>query len=152
MSEPITFTSVTPRYSLPLLFPGQAQKEFYLNEAHSLLDALIHTGVEGVASAPPASPNDGDLWLIATSAQDDWAGMDHHLALYQGNAWRFMAPKPGMRIFDKGLGQFWLYDTQWSSAGFSQEPQGGANIDAEARNAITGLIQVLRSAGILPRS
>ena len=27
MSDPVTFTSATPRHALPLLFSGQAQKE-----------------------------------------------------------------------------------------------------------------------------
>ena len=74
MPDPIIFTSVTPHYSLPLLFPGQVQKEFYVNEALSLLDSLIHSSVEGMATTPPLSPSEGDLWLIAAPSQDSWRG------------------------------------------------------------------------------
>lgn len=152
MPDPIIFTSVTPHYSLPLLFPGQVQKEFYVNEAHSLLDSLIHSSVEGMATTPPLSPSEGDLWLIAAPSQDSWAGFEHYIASYQGSAWRFIEPKQGMRVFDKEQGQFWLFDTQWSAGSISGEPEGGTNIDTEARATISELVQVLKNSGILPRN
>lgn len=116
------------------------------------MDVLVHTSVEGQSDTPPASPSDGDAWLIGASAQGVWAGFADHLALYQSNSWNFVEPKPGMRIFDKDLGQFWLFDTHWATASAPDQPAGGVNADAEARAAIGELLQVLRTAGILPRS
>jgi hypothetical protein len=43
MSDPLTFENSSPRFGLPFLYVGQAQKEFYVNEAlarHSI--ALCH--------------------------------------------------------------------------------------------------------------
>lgn len=152
MSEPISFTSSTMRFGIPLLFSGQAQKEFYVNEAHNLLDAVIHPNILGVGAVPPVSPAEGEMWLVANAAQDAWALQDNKIALYQSGAWIFVEPIPGMRVFDTGTGQFWLFDMEWVMADAPEIPQGGTSIDAEARNAIAELIEVLRKSGILPRN
>lgn len=71
MSDPFLFDSTTPRFGLPLLFAGQAQKEAFVNEAHALADALIHCAVEGEATAPPGAPVDGTSWLVGSPATGD---------------------------------------------------------------------------------
>ena len=53
MTDPVDFGSMTPRFELPLLFAAQAQKEFFVNEAHSLVDALLHPVVKGTTPTPP---------------------------------------------------------------------------------------------------
>lgn len=151
MNQPIPFNSTTARFALPLLFQGQAQKEFYVNEAHTLLDALMHPVIEGADAAPPASPQEGQCWLVSGAASGAWIGREGMLAVYAESSWLFVAPVQGMRVFDKSAGQSKTFDGDWNAAAAPATPQGGTSIDAEARMAIGEIIAALRLAGILPK-
>ena len=113
MTDPISFASTTPRLGLPLLFSGQAQKEFYVNEAHALTDALLHAACEGETAIPPATPAEGGTWLVATGATGEWSGQDGKLASRQAGNWLFAAPVDGMQLFDCSTGQMLLYHGGW---------------------------------------
>ena len=152
MTDPISFTSATPRFALPLLFSGQSQKEFYVNEAHSLTDALLHAACEGEAVDPPATPAEGEAWLVGTSATGAWTGEDGRLASYQAGNWLFAAPNDGMRLFDRSTGQLLLYNGGWQRPAAPTAPTGGTTVDAEARAAIADLITALVAGGIFPSS
>jgi hypothetical protein len=148
MSDPVTFTSATPRHALPLLFVGQAQKEMTVNEAHALTDALLHPAIEGVAETPPASPEEGECWLVGASASDGWQDEAGKLACHQMGNWLFVTPRDGMRVLDRSTGQEILYLDGWQRAVAPGEPTGGTTVDAEARAAIADLIEALRVAGV----
>jgi hypothetical protein len=152
MPDPLSFASMTPRYGLPLLFAGQSQKEFYVNEAHALADALLHAACEGEAAAPPATPTEGETWLVAAGATGDWAGEDGKLAARQAGNWLFVAPTEGMRLFDRSTGQILLYRGGWQRPSAPAAPSGGSIVDAEARSAIADLMTALAEAGIFPGS
>jgi hypothetical protein len=148
MTDPVSFTSATPRFSLPLLFSGQAQKEFYVNEAHSLADALLHAACEGEATDPPAAPAEGEAWLVGSAATGAWAGQDGKLASFQAGNWLFAIPNDGMRLFDRSSGQALLYRGTWQRPATPSEPTGGTTVDVEARAAIIALVSALTQAGI----
>lgn len=46
-------------------------------------------------TAPPASPNQGDSYLVPASATGDWLGHQNHLAIFTANGWIFRAPRFG---------------------------------------------------------
>lgn len=137
---------------MPLLFAGQAQKEFYVNSALNSLDVLVHTSVSGTSNTPPTDPNEGETWLVTSNAQGDWAGHVDKIAIYSSGGWSFIAPSQGMRLFDNSQGRFMHFDTSWFSASSVSSPEGGAVIDAEARASIDGLIAALQEAGIFART
>ncbi|MET1113243.1 MAG: DUF2793 domain-containing protein, partial [Allosphingosinicella sp.] len=59
----------TPRFALPFILPGQAQKELFHNEALVRIDLALHPAVEGPpASAPPPAPAAGECWIVAPAA------------------------------------------------------------------------------------
>ncbi|WP_374406931.1 DUF2793 domain-containing protein [Pelagerythrobacter sp.] len=148
MTDPISFASATPRLGLPQLFAAQAQKEFIVNESLSRLDMLLHCAVEGEADEPPAAPMAGEAWIIGDSPTGDWAGHAGELAGRQAQAWVFVAPREGVRVFDRAARQIVYWDGGWQRPQATTAPTGGATVDAEARAAIGNLIESLRAAGI----
>ena len=151
MSEPLSFPSVTANFALPLLFAGQVQKEFFINQAFATIDALLQLTIEDIAAQPPSEVTDGQVFLVAASAADDWTGKDDNLALRIAGAWQFLAPTEGMKAFNRATGQFVLYNAGWKTAAEPVSPSGGSIIDVEARSAIDEIVQALRTAGVFAR-
>ncbi|WP_260926451.1 DUF2793 domain-containing protein [Novosphingobium sp. 9] len=150
MTDPIAFSSTTPRFSLPLLFSGQAQKEVFVNESLARTDALLHCTVKGVASAPPEAMQEGDSWVVASDASGDFAGQDDAIACFQQGSWVFISPCEGMRIFNLATASDMLFFENWQKPATPQEPLGGSVVDGEARAAINALISALQALGVLP--
>lgn len=152
MTDPISFDSASPRFGLPLLFAGQAQKEAYVNEAHALSDALLHCALEGIANSPPGSPAEGTCWLVGSAPTGAWAGQAGNLAARQAGNWLFVTPVDGMRVLNRATGQDMRFAAGWKAASRPAAPAGGTTIDAEARAAIGLILTALTSAGIIPAS
>jgi Protein of unknown function (DUF2793) len=152
MTDPILFDSASPRFGLPLLFAGQAQKEAFVNEAHLLVDSLLHCSVEGEASAPPVAPAEGEGWIVGAAPTGSWAGQAAKLAFRQAGNWLFADPRDGMAVLDRSSGQLRRFLDGWQIADEPVSPSGGSVIDVQAREAITGLIAAMRISGILPAS
>lgn len=152
MTDPLSFPSSTPRFGLPLLFAGQAQKEMSVNTAHSLADCLLHPTVEGEAIAAPATPAEGECWLVASGAEGLFAGREGQLASFQSGTWLFASGQDGMRIFDRATSQFLIRDGVWKRPAAPSPTSGGSTIDVEARDKIDALIASLRESGIFPRN
>lgn len=149
MSDLVIFSSTTPVAGLPLLVPGQAQKEFFLNQALSILDALHPQAVVASQSAPPAAVEEGACFRVTSPATAAWAGYDDHIALGIGGDWHFVAPRDGMQTFDSAAGHWLVFQSGWRHAAAPVIAEGGAIIDTEARAALSQLIGMLRHLGVL---
>lgn len=148
MPDPV-FESRTPRFDLPLLFAGQAQKEAFVNESQARIDALLHGAIEGELGAPPATPADGLNWLIASGASGEWAGKSGQIAARQAGNWLYVQPRDGMRILNKATGQNIRFTGTWLAPSRPTAPSGGAVVDAEARAAVVAVIACLTVAGVV---
>lgn len=149
MPDPL-FDSRTARYHLPLLFAGQTQKEGFVNEGLARLDALIHLAIEGEQASPPASPTDGQAWLVTSGATGGWSGQAGKIAARQAGNWLFAVPRDGLKVLNRSTGQELRYDGAWKSPSRPAAPSGGSIVDAEARSAITAILAALTTAGVIP--
>ena len=162
-------SEASSRLGLPFIIPGQAQKEFYHNEALARIDLALHACVEGQASSPPADPAEGQCWIVGTGASGAWTGKEKMIAGWTAAGWRFLKPVRGMTIWNGSSG-LWL---QWLGADWSNgemaaasfivdgkkvvgkrqpavpTPSGGTTIDEEARLAIAALTAALKSHGLI---
>jgi hypothetical protein len=161
---------MTPRFALPFILPGQAQKELFHNEALARIDLALHPAVEGAPVAePPAGPADGQCWIVAAPGTGDWEGRDGLLAMWTEGGWRFVAPAAGTIAWNKAASLPLLWDgSSWRDGALLcaglvvngvqvvggrqpsvPSPSGGTIIDEEARAAINGLTAALMSHGLI---
>ena len=90
------FDAPTPNLHLPYIMAAQAQKHVTHNEAIRALDALVQLMVlDRDLAAAPATPSDGDRYIVAASPTGVWAGQATRVAAFQDGAWLFYAPKEG---------------------------------------------------------
>lgn len=88
--------SASTHLALPYLDAAQAQKHVTHNEALQLLDTLTQLSViaRGQTSAP-ASPAEGDRYVVGSGATGAFAGMDGKIAVRLAGAWTFLTPRAG---------------------------------------------------------
>lgn len=69
-----------------------------MRETFRVLD-VVATGwivvLSATTTAPPASPLQGDSYIVPGSATGAWSGHQNHLAIYTANGWIFRAPRYG---------------------------------------------------------
>lgn len=160
----------TPRWALPLLYAGQAQKELFHNEALALVDALLHGVAESAdLAAPPADPATGGCWIVAAGASGEWSGRTGMIACWTEGGWRFVAPRTGLSFHVVDRNHALFHDgTEWRAsvirgdglylddervvgarAGAIADTAGGSVIDVEARLTIDAILTALRGHGLI---
>lgn len=150
MPLPTITSARTPVHGLPYLFPGQAQREAFVNEAFARLDALVQPSVLGELANPPAEPSPGDSYLVADDATGGWAGQERALAVWAENQWLFQPPHEGARVYDAAAGGLACFTVPqgWQRFAAPALPAGGGTQDSEARATLAEVVTALRAAGI----
>lgn len=139
--------ATTAHLGITLIEQAQAQKEVSVNEALLRMDALLNTGAKDKdLAAPPSSPAEGDVYIVAASATGDWTGQSGNLA-YFNQIWRFIAPREGLTLWvndeDKAYsynGSVWVENT----VSFQNIPMLGVNTAADGTNKLA-----VKSAAVL---
>ncbi len=158
------------RLGLPLLNPGQAQKEMTHNEALTLLDLTLGAFVRDIGvDAPPAAPAIGDCWIVGAAPGGAWAGQAHAIAGWTAGGWRFMTPVDGLcawvdaagvparflsgawRVGDLAATRIMIDGVQvlGAQAAAIAAPADGTTVDAECRAALDAVILALRAHGLI---
>lgn len=139
--------SETQNLDLPLLTPSQAQKHVTVNEALGRLDGLVQAVAQGTQAAPPDTPLEGQMWIVAPGAAQAWAGWDGDLALWQSGGWVRLGAREGWRVWSRETGIVMVrLAAGWASLGSTlnvleasmlqtgQVPALGINAAADATN------------------
>lgn len=136
MSDPLATTHL----GLPYLSAAQAQKHVTHNEALRSLDALVQIAVLDTSETdPPATPTEGDRYIVAASGTGGWSGHDGALAAYIDGAWAFFTPVDGWLAFDLTSEALLVFhDDAWTpvSSFLGSIDQLGVNTTADATNRL----------------
>lgn len=87
---------------MPELVVGQAGKELTHNQALAVLDQLAQAVVvDKDLTAPPGSPANGSMYIVAAGATGAWAGQSGKLAYWLATvaAWTFITPEDGWSVW-----------------------------------------------------
>ncbi|MGE3627619.1 MAG: DUF2793 domain-containing protein [Hyphomicrobiales bacterium] len=135
--------SDTPNLGLPYIEAAQAQKHVTHNEALRVIDALAQLAVLGRdLSEPPASPGEGDRYLVAAAASGAWSGYEDHVAAWQDGAWMFHAPRVGWLCWVADQMSLVTWDGEsWTDAAAAMGAMGdletlGVNATADETNRL----------------
>jgi hypothetical protein len=160
----------TPRLALPLLQPGQAQKETTHNEALAVLDLVVQASVLAVGTnVPPVAAELGSAWIVGVAPTGGWAGQARAFAGWTSGGWRFVAPRDGMTVWSIADGQAARFGSGAWTLGVVAgsrvsiggvdvvgprraavpDPAGGSVVDVQARAAISSILGVLRGHGLI---
>lgn len=104
--------SNTSNLQLPYLAVGQAQKHVTVNQSLRRLDAILQLSVVSATTpAEPASPTDGDVYIVpAGKSGTHWSTFANwSLGYYRDGAWEPVAPREGWLAFAKDTGQLLVF-------------------------------------------
>jgi hypothetical protein len=132
----------TPNLALPYLIAAQAQKHVTHNEAIRMLDALVQLAVlDRQIDMPPASPANGDRYIVGSSPTGAWVGKANEIAAFQDGAWAFFAPQNGWIAWVSAEDALYAWDgASWVAAGggsLNPAPLVGVNATADATNRLS---------------
>lgn len=137
--------SNTANLQLPLISDAQALKHITHNQAIQDLDALVQLSVlDRDLATPPASPAEGDRYLVASGATGPWATQDLKIAAWQNAAWVFFVPIQGWRV--------WISDEKkllaWSGSAWTGAAQLTDLLGINATPDLTNRLSVASGASI----
>lgn len=132
----------TTNLKMPFIMPSQAQKHVTHNEALQALDVVVQlSALDRHLAAPPASPAEGDRYIVAAAATGGWAGKSGQVAAWQDGAWAFHVPIRGWLAWIADEQRILAHDgSGWIDAmalGVNPAAMVGVNTTADTTNRLS---------------
>lgn len=104
----------TTNLSISLVEQNQSQKEVTVNEAISVIDAIMNCGaISNNVNTPPDSPVPGSVYIIGNNASGEWENHNYQIAYFQG-IWKFIQPNEGISLWVNDEDCLYVFDgTEW---------------------------------------
>jgi len=131
--------TISPNLSISYLVSDQAQKHVTVNEALRMLDALVQLSVLSQTQVTaPATPLDGDRYIVGAGATGVWLGKEAQIAAYQDGAWAFFPPNTGWQSWVEDQAVLIVFDgTVWENVtALDQVEQLGIGAAADSTNRL----------------
>ncbi|MGC9368718.1 MAG: DUF2793 domain-containing protein [Paracoccaceae bacterium] len=140
----------SPLLDLPYLTASQAQKHVTHNEALRMLDGIVQLRVvNATEAAPPASPSEGDRYIVAAGATGSWAGWDNSVAMYVDGAWLRLPPGFGWRAWNAATQELWVWTgSSWETLDAAMGLLKTTNVQASATDTTAGALMAVGAWGL----
>ena len=129
----------TPNLALEPLAAAQAQKHVTVNEALARIDAAAQLSViDRDRADPPATPADGDRYLVAPDATGAWMGRDGTIAAFETatGGWQHLTPREGWRVWVEDDGVLLVrHGAGWLAIASADDLTAFQNLDLLGVNA-----------------
>ena len=134
--------TTTDRYGMTELVEGQSGAETVVNTALRKLDASAGARIiDRDDPAPPGSPTNGAMYIVASGGTGAWSTHDGDIALYL-NGWLFITPETGMVVYIEDEAILARYHAGWASVTFAAPTGTGfAHCTSGALDAASKLVE-----------
>lgn len=104
--------TTSPRLGITEMEETQNNRDVTHNEAVAKLEAgaMFFPSIQVLLNAPPASPVEGDVYVVGTAGSGAWSGHNENVALYYNATWHFFLPIEGMFAWDQTANSLRRYD------------------------------------------
>jgi hypothetical protein len=115
----------------------------------ALLDQLVQPSViSRTVAAPPASPAEGDAYIVAPSATGVWAGKDGRFAAWLGTGWSFTVPADGWLTYVADTAELAICQSGAWSAFVTNGGSGVAKFGVNTAADLTNRLAVAADASL----
>ena len=127
--------TISSNLGLPFIDAAQAQKHVTHNDALRILDVLVQPAVVSrTVTAPPATPAEGDRYIVPAGATGAWAGQTGKVVVFQDATWVFLTGKAGWVAWVVAEGTLAIFDgSAWIGSAM-----GGSAIVSTINTALGG--------------